>query len=144
VTLSTTLEILDQDANPEELFSALREQVGIPSGHEVQSWRSLTGEEFYPGVTFLRHVPGDFPAAAEILIRPDPRTGWFADEEDSGWYVRLRLDTALGGRWSQQDRWQAFRSVVERCGVRRSRVNNEYTGEWFWSFEDLLPTTAPP
>ncbi len=88
-------------------------------------------------MTFLRHVPGEFPAAAEILIRPDPRTGWFAGEEDSGWYVRLRLDTALSGPWKQEDHWRAFCSVVERCGVTRCRVNNEYTGECFTSFEDL-------
>ena len=137
MTLTTTLEILDSDANPEELFSALRDEVGIPAGHGIQSWRELTGEEFYPGVTFLRHVPGEFPAAAEILVRPDPRTGWFAGEEDSGWYIRLRLDTSLSGPWKQEDHWSAFRSIVERCGVQHFRVNNEYTGEWFTSFEDL-------
>ncbi len=137
MTLTTTLEILDPDANPEELFAALREEVGIPASHPIDSWRSLSGEEFYPDVTFLRHVPGDFPAAAEILIRPDPSTGWFEDEEDSGWYVRLRLDTARSGHWKQDDHWRAFRAVVERCGVRHFRVNDEYSGRWFSSFEEL-------
>ena len=137
MTLTTTLEIYDPDANPEELFAALRDEVGIPAGHGIQSWRDLTGEEFYPGVTFLRHVPGEFPAAVEILVRPDPQTGWFAGEHDSGWYLRLRLDTPQSGPWKQEDHWRAFRSVVERYGVRGFRVNNEHTGEWFSSFDDL-------
>lgn len=137
MTLTTTLEVLDADANPEELFAALRDEVGIPAAHGIQNWRELTGEEFYPGVTFLLHVPGEYPSAAEILVRAAPGTGWFAGEEDSGWYLRLGLDTALSGPWQQHDHWRAFRAVVERCGVRHFRVNEEYSGGWFTSFEDL-------
>ena len=123
MTLTTTLEILEPHANPERLFAELRRQVGIPSDHPIETWKARMGYDFYPGVTYFLHIPSGYAAKAEMMVRPDPSVGWFEDEDDSGWYIRLSLDTALDGDWGPAEHSRALQAVAEACGVIRYQIS---------------------
>lgn len=121
MTLTTRLEVFDRDADPEALFGALRDVVGIPpeQGQTVHRF----DEEI-----LIMSEPGGYPAAVLMHLRPDPPAEHWEDDAcgdpthwDSGWHIMLSLDTAGPGRGTHEYHLFLFGRLLGRVQLPDDR-----------------------
>ena len=143
LTLKTSLQIFDRDVNPEAIYALARKYVGIPSDHRIfrpENARAL-------GELYFGHVSGGFDAAVDMTVRLDPtlvcpdqwdydENGNLEDPEWFTWYADLSLDTAYASSKGLRFHWEVREKVVKEANIKHYRVNNEFTGEYFRSFEE--------
>lgn len=149
MTLNTKLEILDPSVDPEKIFHAVRTEVGIPEDHpytvvsknSTYEWCRQIAEE---NEVWFWHVPGGFNAQVNMRMRLDPPEPQMIKEDedyeyfDSGWIIRLDLDTAYGGLsdlGGSDYHIQVFEKACKNLGITQFRVQDEFSGDWFTDWE---------
>lgn len=147
MTLTTRIEIFHPDADPEALFGALRDAVGIPPEQPFTLRRDRAGIVVsWDEITF-KSEPGGFPAAVHMTLRPDPPAEhWEFDEWDSGWHIALSLDTAGADRWTYPFHLFALGQMIGVCNLPDGsyRIHNEGEGTWYIYLNGVLYPVAEP